>query len=276
MVKRDSEAAGNRNQDTDDDESQPVLSGSSVRARSIEVTPAAGRRRGALRLLPALLTLALLALLVSLGGWQLRRAGESRALLAAFDAVGAAPLPALPPAAAPGAVPRYARVRLAGRYLPERQFLLDNVTHAGVAGYRVLTPFATDAGQTVLVDRGWVPLGASRAALPALTVGALPRVLGGRIDELPRAGIELAAPAASGWPRVLNFPRLEVLRAALGSSLYPRLVLLDPAEPDGFLRNWQPAGLAPERHLGYALQWYALALTLAVLFAVASLRRPPR
>ena len=243
-----------------------------MRAPSIEPRRAAGSRRLAWRLLAALLTLALVALLVSLGGWQLRRAAESRALLAAFDTAGAG-APALPPAASPGQVAHYAHVRLAGRYLPQRQFLLDNMTHAGVAGYRVLTPFATDAGETVLIDRGWIPLGKSRAVLPVVTVGGAPRVLAGRLDALPRAAIALPAPAATAWPRVVSFPELVQLSDALGQPLYPRLVLLDPAEPDGYLRDWRPAGLGPERHLGYALQWYALALTLIVIYAVMNLRR---
>jgi surfeit locus 1 family protein len=112
----------------------------------------------------------------------------------------------------------------------------------------------------------------SRATLPAVPVDAQPRVLSGRIGELPRAGIELGSPAASGWPRVVSFPRIVELGAALGQPLYPRLVLLEPAEPDGYLREWRPSGLAPERHLGYALQWFAFALTLAVVFVVANLR----
>ena len=46
----------------------------------------------------------------------------------------------------------------------------------------------------------------------------------------------------------------------------------DSAEPDGFVRDWKPSGLTPERHLGYAFQWFALALTLAVLVLVSFLK----
>ena len=232
-----------------------------------------GLRTFAPSLAATLLLLPALALLVWLGSWQLQRAGEVRALQAAFD-TSAATRAALPPAAQAGSLPRYARVRLAGHYLGERQFLLDNMTHAGAAGYRVLTPFATGAGGIVLVDRGWIPLGASRAALPSVAVGAAPRELVGRLDELPRPGIRLAVVAGSGWPRVLSFPRLEDIAAALGEPPYPRLLLLEASQPDGYLREWRPAGGVPaERHLGYALQWYALALTLLVAYLVASLRR---
>lgn len=231
-----------------------------------------GSRTCAPSLAATLLLLPALALLVSLGSWQLRRAGEVRALQAAFDA-NAATRAALPPAAQSDSLPRYARVRLAGHYLGARQFLLDNMTHAGAAGYRVLTPFATVAGEIVLVDRGWIPQGASRAALPPVAVGLAPREIAGRIDELPRAGIRLPIAAGRGWPRVVSFPRLEDIAAALGEPPYPQLLLLDPSQPDGYLRGWRPTSVPAERHLGYALQWYALALTLVAAYLAASLRR---
>lgn len=230
-----------------------------------------GRRTFAPSLWATLPMLLLLALLLWLGSWQLDRAGQRRAQLAAYAQNDAAPLPLPPAARAPS---RYAHVRLAGRYLPERQFLLDNMTHAGVAGYRVLTPFVTDGGETVLVDRGWVPAGPSRAALPGVAVGDGTRAVTGRVDALPRPGIELgAAPSSGPWPRVVGFPRLPELGAALGRALYPQIVLLDAEAPDGYLRDWRPGGMPPERHVGYAVQWFALALTLVAGYVVASLRK---
>jgi surfeit locus 1 family protein len=71
---------------------------------------------------------------------------------------------------------------------------------------------------------------------------------------------------------VQSHPRLATLAGALGQPLYARLVLLDAGAADGYLREWRPAGFAPERHVGYALQWYALALTLVVAYLVVSSR----
>ena len=221
------------------------------------------------RVVPTLLLVPALALLVWLGTWQVHRAESKRLQTAAFESAGSV-LPALPPAAAPA---RYSRVRLEGHYLPGRQVLLDNMTRAGRVGYRVLTPFATPEGITVLVDRGWVPLGTSRAQLPDVAVGGGARLVSGRLDELPRAGIDAPPGAGSGWPRVLNYPRLATLEAVLGTALYPRLVLLDPEGADGYVREWHPTGLSYERHLGYAVQWYALAATLVVLYLVVGLRQ---
>ncbi len=219
------------------------------------------------RLVPTLLVVPLVALLLWLGTWQVHRAEEKRLQTAAFESDGliASVLPAVPV--------RYLRVRLEGHYVPERQVLLDNMTHAGRVGFRVLTPFRTAGGATVLVDRGWVPLGRSRAELPNVGVEGGPRTLGGRLDEFPRAGIDAPPGTGDGWPRVLNYPSPATLEQVVGSPLYPRLVLLDAGASDGYLRDWRPTGLSYERHLGYAVQWYALAATLAVLFGVVALRK---
>jgi surfeit locus 1 family protein len=107
---------------------------------------------------------------------------------------------------------------------------------------------------------------------PDVRVGGERRALSGRLDEWPRAGIKLAAGAEAGWPRRVSFPSLAELEGALGRGLYPKLLLMDPAVADGFVRDWQPSGMAPERHVGYAVQWYALALTLLVIWVVVNLR----
>jgi surfeit locus 1 family protein len=229
-----------------------------------------GARTFAPGLVPTLLMLPVLALLLGLGTWQLGRAEEKRALFEAF-ARGTDATSELPPASRPA--PRYTHVRLEGRYLPGRQVLLDNVTHAERVGYRVLTPLEREDGETVLVDRGWVPLGRSRAVLPDVAVDAEPRAIAGRVDALPRAGIDLEAPEGSGWPRVASFPSMPELERALGRPLYPQIVLLDADQPDGYVREWRPPGLPPERHLGYAVQWYSLATALVVIWIVVNTRR---
>lgn len=224
--------------------------------------------RAARALVPTLIVVPLVGLLAWLGTWQIERAEEKREQSALFEATGA-PAVSLPPA--PGA--RYARVALEGHYLPDRQVLLDNMTHLGRVGFRVLTPFVTKDGTTLLVDRGWVPLGRTRADLPAVSVDDGSRQVSGRLDELPRAGLNPGTDVGSGWPRVLNYPALATLERALGRILYPKLLLLDEGATDGFVRDWQPTGLSYERHLGYGVQWYALAATLAVLYVVVGLRK---
>jgi cytochrome oxidase assembly protein ShyY1 len=73
---------------------------------------------------------------------------------------------------------------------------------------------------------------------------------------------------------VLNFPQQADLERALGEPVEARIVLLDPAQPDGYERAWRPAmQFGPERHYGYAVQWFAFAVVALVIFISLSLRR---
>jgi surfeit locus 1 family protein len=231
-----------------------------------------GRREFAPGLVPTLVMLPVLALLLWLGTWQWHRAAEKQALWDGF-ARGTDATIDLPGIAAP-LPPRYAHVRVSGTYLPDRQILLDNMTHDERAGYRVLTPLLRADGTVVLVDRGWIAPGRTRADLPDVRVDASARTVSGRLDFLPRPGIEpVAPPDGTGWPRVLSFPTMAQAERVLGRRAYPDIVLLDPALPDGYVRAWQPPGFPPERHLGYAVQWYGLALTLVLLWFFVNLRK---
>ena len=231
---------------------------------------AAGSRRFAPSLAWTLVALAGLALFVSLGLWQLGRADEKRARLAGY-ASGGDQLLALPADFAP--VERYQRLSARGRYDASRQFLLDNMTHDGQAGFRVLTPLVLEDGRVLVVDRGFTPGYGDRSRLPEIGVDEAPRAVEGRADYLPRPGIELAAAAAPGWPRIVGFPRIEELQEALGQPTYPQLLLLDADQPDGFVREWQPPTMAPERHVGYAVQWFGFAVAVCVIWVLLSMRR---
>src|SRR3974390_1575293 len=110
-----------------------------------------------------LLTVVLCLAFVALGRWQWRR-GEHRAAEWAAFARGADR--ALPDPGDLTALPRFQRIRVSGQLDAEHQFLLDNRTHAGRAGYEVLTPLSLADGRVLLVDRGWVAFTGYRARLP--------------------------------------------------------------------------------------------------------------
>lgn len=228
--------------------------------------------RFAPRPVPTLLTAAAVVLFVALGYWQLDRAEEKRELAGHFTAAG----PAVDWQQLPPDAPRYRRVRLRGHYDPEHQFLLDNRSHESVAGVEVLTPLLLDDGAAVLVNRGWLPFGATRQDLPAVGVDGVERTVVGRLDELPRPGIWLKAPPATGWPRLVQYPKMDELAAALGRKLAPRQVLLDPAVPDGYVRTWTVTGTSADRNLGYAVQWFAFATVAGAIWFVLSFRKPER
>lgn len=215
-----------------------------------------------------------IALFARLGFWQLERAEQKQALLAQYE-TGQRTRIALTSQNA-DKLSRYQRVSIAGRYDPTHQFLLDNMpSHAGRPGYRVLTPLRTDAGW-LLVDRGWLPLRATRAELPNVSVGGTERNITGIMDALPRPGLKLKSvpiDASAPWPRVLSFPTHADLEQQLGHELIPGVMLLDASHPEGYERIWEAhLGFRPERHVGYAVQWFALAAAAAIIFILMSFR----
>ncbi|MEA2768762.1 MAG: surfeit locus 1 family protein [Acetobacteraceae bacterium] len=235
-----------------------------------------GSRMFAPRPLTTALTIVMLAVLVSLGRWQLRRADQKRALYDAFDRGTDATrsIDLRTPT-----VPRYQHVEAQGSYDASRQILVDNMTDMnGHAGYFVITPLSVAGGGWLLVNRGWVPVGASRADLPAVDVPAGVRRVRGRADHLPTPGIQLGARAVlhPPYPVVANFPSHAEIEGLLHESSWAGatdLVLLDADQPDGYVRQWQPPGFPPLRNVAYAVQWFGLALALGIIYLVTNLRR---
>lgn len=231
-----------------------------------------GRRRFAPRPWPTAAMAAAVALFTALGLWQLDRAEEKRARLAEFERAGAAvDLRRLADEA-----PRFQRVTARGYYDATHQFLHDNRVHEGMPGVHVLTPLVLTDGSAVLVNRGWLPLEPARRTLPAVAVGTEPRQVSGLIDDLPRTPIELAARMGQGWPKLVQYPRLKELSSLLDRDLHPRVLLLDPWEPDGYVRAWRPPGAPPARHVAYAVQWFAFAFAAIAIWIVMSRQRGER
>ncbi len=232
-------------------------------------TPAMTARRR-----PAWIPLAAAALAIilfsSLGFWQLQRAADKHALIDAIERGAQARAIDLPYAPEAFGELEYRRVRARGRFLRERQFLLDNRLLDGRVGYDVLTPLALDDGRTVLVDRGWIPAGPRRAPQGPVAVDAAgPLTVTGRIWR-PDAGIALgrAVAEAQGWPRTATRVDYEALEQALGRPLVPAVIRAEQGHPWALTRRPLKPAFGPARHYGYALQWFALALTVLVTTAV--------
>ncbi len=219
--------------------------------------------------------LVLCALFVRFGAWQWHKGMQREQEWTRF-ARGADQVIALG-ARAVSDVPLFQRVSVTGRLESARQFLLDNRTYRGRAGYEVLTPLTRAGAAVLLVDRGWVPFSGSRARLPDIAFeAAAPVTLSGRLAELPSPGLASgrASPEAHApWPKVTSYPRAAELGAALGAPLAARILLLDPQAPFGYVRDWQPPGMAPLRHLSYAIQWWSFATLALIVWAVVSTRR---
>ena len=232
---------------------------------------------------PTIVTALLLGGLVALGLWQLDRSDQKRALIATFEArLHAPPLAVTHTEQVPAELYRtplrylFQRARFTGAWLPS-QYLLDNRIHRGVAGFQVISALRLAPGDTaVLVNRGWLALGKTRADLPDVALESGQLAVTGYLAEPGEDAFVLGDTGyhAEHWPRVVQRLELANLETGLGVSLLPLVLMLDPESPQGFVRDWKPVySLPPERHLGYAVQWFALALALAVIYLVVNTKR---
>lgn len=204
-----------------------------------------------------------------LGWWQWQRAVDKDQTLTELAAMAdAAPLALDQALALPN--PRLQRVELSGR-LVGPTVLLDNQLRDGRAGVLVVDPLRVEGMVAeLLVARGWLPLADGVRALPAVPRPSVELELAGYLDRPTAAGLSLGqAPAGEiGDPLLVTRLDLSWLETTLGRPLLPWVLYLDPASPAGFERDWSPRSLPPERHRGYAVQWWGLAAAVLLIYAV--------
>lgn len=218
------------------------------------------------------------SLFCGLGVWQLWRMQYKAALLTQAERVGRAKaVVALAAAADPARMRNYDWAAGRGRFADLPPVRLDNQPRRKQAGMRVYRLFLPERGRPLLVELGWQPLGRTRARPPP--VAAIPRGqvrVAGLLAPPPSRGLAAAAleTAADGSLIVTGLDAPELPGALHQARLPPRILRLDPALPFGHARDLEilPNTLSPERHLGYAVQWFGLAATVLVVALLLTFR----
>jgi cytochrome oxidase assembly protein ShyY1 len=235
------------------------------------------RRAGAFGWMLALLVI---ALFTWLGFWQLDRMHEKRAMLGAAGAV-VQQRHALPLSAAADArrSSDYDWSAGSGRFAALPPVLLDNQSRDDRAGVRANRVFVPADAPPLLVELGWLPVPGDRRMPPVPRPDGEMRIAG-LLAPPPSAGIAttIVQPQADGTLLTIALD-LPLLRRSLALPvLAPRVLKLDPAIPLGYARDLDvlPNTLPPERHLGYAVQWFGLALAVLVTALVLTFRKPSR
>ena len=214
-----------------------------------------------------LFTVFFLVVFVRLGVWQLDRAEEKEAQRNAQAVAESAQPVSLSRASQENARLSGQLIADRGRFLEEAVFLRDNVIFQGTVGFEVMRPFRSETGDMALVNFGFVPGGSDRSVMPS--VPALTKIddLLGRAymgEWASETGIELY----TGWPRITPTQSPLANGKIAGLSLLPFIVRLDASHPDALPRFWPLTVTSPEKHRGYALQWFLMAVALLTLFIV--------
>lgn len=204
------------------------------------------------------------SLLVSLGVWQLQRLQWKTALIERVEAGLVAP-----PVSAPGPdawaqvtfdTSEYRRVEVRGRYLPADDLLVKAVTSRG-SGFWVMTPFETDDGWRLFINRGFVPDDRTSVTDRPRPEGEQ-RVSGLlRLTQPGGAFLRDNDPTANRW-----FSRDTVAMAeALGLGEVASYFIDADASGDGMPVGGLTVVSFPNKHFGYAMTWFGLAAVLAYL-----------
>lgn len=221
------------------------------------------------------MVLLLLVLMINLGFWQLRRYHFKQRLLSQYQQnIAAAPLQWQDFLLEK---PLFSRVVVSGNYDNDKTLLLDNRWHNSVLGYEILTPFKID-DKYLLVNRGWIAAGDDRHYLPPIKTIVGEQTLQGYVVK-PEKGFMIGDNIESPfeWPLRIQQIRMKSIAQATGLTFYPYVLRLLPetANPQPLIREWQLVTVTPERHLGYAIQWFAMSLTLVIVYLIF-LRRNER
>lgn len=221
--------------------------------------------RTLLWILPGLLLAAGFSLL---GRWQLGRAVQKEAILQASAQVLAERLPQALAKASTQDDEALAWAEGAGRFASAPVLLLDNQRRGEAVGVRVYRVFQPDHGASLLVDMGWLPLPPNRQMPLIPTPDAQPVTLRGLLAPPPATGIAMGADHSVLDTRRWLLTRIDraALATALGQPLATRVLRLDPDLAIGYARDLDVLSntLTPDKHRGYALQWFGLAVASVV------------
>ncbi len=226
-------------------------------------------------LIPTVVTLMVLPILISLGFWQLDRAEQKKVILdAVTEKMNSESLVKIPSSDNIERA-KYRHIKLQGQFDSQHLIYIDNKVVFGKVGYFVLSPFlVNDSSKTVLVNLGWVAMGASRQNLPVVTVPSGNVSIAGRIKTNIDNVFSLSDKSfdSESWPLVVQWASPQQLSTLLNVKVQPLLILLDKANGNvtviekQFKREWKFISSSPDTHTSYAMQWFSLAFVLVIIF----------
>jgi len=177
-------------------------------------------------------------------------------------------------------------VNFSGTAQMDSLFFIDNKIVSGKTGYQLVVPVMTIAGDIVLTNFGWLRGNVRRGQLPSLTsqVTALfsnqSRQFTGVVSYPSMNTMVSETNIAFGeFPALLQ--QIDVMQIKqhlnatgflMSGKLFPFVVNLSPQPNSEFVRNWQPVVMSPEKHLGYAVQWFGLGIAALTIYLLSLMK----
>lgn len=209
-------------------------------------------------ILAAFLLFAGFAVFVSLGTWQLQRLGWKEGVIAEIEAqIGADPVP-LPKTPDPVA-DKYRPVQFAGTFDPDELLVLVSSRDHG-AGFRAISPFVTEDGRRILIDRGYLATRLRQATRGFPTV----EIEGNLHWPDERTGSTPADDVEGNW-----WYARDVRKMARHLGTEPILVIARTRTDPGILPMPVDTSAIRNKHFEYAMTWFLFAATWVVMTGLA-------
>lgn len=226
-------------------------------------------------IIPSIVTFALLYVMISLGLWQLDRADYKANLQTLIESKqGTQPI-ALSDISKNEEQWLYQPVFVSGTYDVTHQIYLDNQVHNMVAGFSIFTPLMISDNEAILVNRGWLPLGANRTDLPDINIRDDTHLISGLTTRPPSKGLVLSSNANiyDKWPTILQYIDIQEIEKNLNYKLLPMVLLMNHESETPLKTLPIKINMRSEKHTAYAFQWYGLSIALLIIYIVVNTKK---
>ncbi|MDR3490742.1 MAG: SURF1 family protein [Gammaproteobacteria bacterium] len=206
------------------------------------------------------------ALFILLGVWQLHRFHYKKVLLNNYQARLHAE--AIPFSAITNLDVQFKSVIVQGHFVKNSDMFIQNRLYKGRLGYDVITPFqVTNSKKLLLVDRGWVAESANHTVPDAALQKQVASIMG-YLKLLDERQFILGNNISDSTAHSLIMQKIDIaeLTKITHADYYPFVLRLAVFEPNGFTRDWTITAVEPERHMGYAIQWFVMAFVLMLAY----------
>ncbi|MDC9719260.1 MAG: SURF1 family protein [Gammaproteobacteria bacterium] len=217
-------------------------------------------------------TMFFLPLTIGLGFWQLDRADQKQQLQASLNALEEPVI--IQQGQGLSKHKDYQRVILNGTFIKPFIWFKDNQIVKGKVGYDAIGLISLESTlgpQLLLINRGWLPSHGQRNPLPSVQWVNGEIYFEGRLVPIKPNPYQLRSDVYNDqYPQLiqaLDLPQLtNQLGARLSGKFLPWVLILDAPGAATMVPHWKASIMTAEKHLGYAWQWFGLALTLSMLY----------
>ena len=215
----------------------------------------------------------MLPALFALGLWQMERADEKQQLVDRYaNNQQLSPLTAIQDFLA-DRDQQYRRAWIKGSVDNDRIIILDNRVKNGRPGYEILqTVSLAGEDKRLLINRGWVPASLDRNILPAIAPIQSDVQLRGYLYRTLKGGYQLddGITVAKSWPSRVGWITVQRAEELFAEQFLPYQLRLDRDSQGALETGWVTVAVQPHKHTGYAVQWFAMAVTLLILTLIAN------